>query len=397
VKAKRTSAMPRRQDPQRARAALAERLDARRAELERAATTRAHAIADPKEAADPAYAEGLRMAVAAAIDYGIASIEQSQARPPLVPAALLAQARIAARNGITLDTVLRRYFAGYTLFVDFLLGEAHGDESVSSAELKHILRAQAANFDRLVAAVSEEHARETSSRLDSTEERRAELVGRLLAGELVEASELAYDFEGWHLGIVATGHETADVIRDIGRSLDRRVLIIREDHDMTRAWLGGRRRLEPDELIAELESRVSGAQVWIAVGEPGESLDGWRLSHRQALAALAVALRGEQRPVRYRDVALLASVLQEELLAMSLRELYLVPLAQERDGGASARETLRSYFGTGRNISSTAASLGVSRNTVANRLCAIEEAVGQSITSCASALEIALFMHELQD
>jgi hypothetical protein len=162
-----------------------------------------------------------------------------------VPAALLTQARIAARNGITLDTVLRRYFAGYTLLIDFLVGEAQGN--VSPTELKQLLFTQASNFDRLIAAVSEEYAREAEARLDSTEQRRSELVGRLLASELVEASELAYDFEGWHLGLAATGPDAAKAIRDLGRSLDRRVLLVRRDADTSWAWLGGRRRLEHEE------------------------------------------------------------------------------------------------------------------------------------------------------
>src|SRR6185295_12893642 len=139
MKVQHTSAMPRRPDPQRARTGLAERLSERRGEIERAVITRVYAIADPKEAADPTYAEGLRTAVGAAIDYGQAVVDRSQARSPQVPAALLTQARIAARNGVTLDTVLRRYFAGYTIFGDFLVEEAHGDERVSTTELKLIL------------------------------------------------------------------------------------------------------------------------------------------------------------------------------------------------------------------------------------------------------------------
>jgi len=385
--------MPRRPDPQRARASLAKRLRERRAEIERAVITRVYAIADPKEASDPTYAEGLRTALGAAIDYGLASIEQSQARAPLVPAALLAQARVAARNGVTLDTVLRRYFAGYTIFGDFLVEEAHGDESVSATELKRILRSQAASFDRLIAAVSEEHARESSVRLDSSEQRRIELVQRLLAGELVETSELAYDLGGWHLGLVAHGPDSAAAIHDLGRSLDRRVLIICQGADTTWIWLGGRRRLDPGELVSNFESHAP-AQVTIAVGEPGEDLDGWRLSHRQAIAALPVALRSGEKLVRYRNIALLASVLQDELAVISLRELYLIPLEDERDGGTAARETLRAYFAADRNVSSAAAELGIKRHTVTNRLRAIEDRLAQPLNACAEDIAIALHLDD---
>ena len=111
----------------------------------------------------------------------------------------------------------------------------------------------------------------------------------------------------------------------------------------------------------------------MTIGEPGEGLSGWRLSHRQAKAALQVAERRGQAVLRYADVALLASVLRDDLLVTSLRQLYLEPLERARDGGKAARETLRAYFAAERNVSSTAAVLGVDRRTVTNRMRAIEE------------------------
>ena len=43
-------------------------------------------------------------------------LEAGERRTPVVPPALLAQARLDARDGVPLDTVLRRYFAGNALF-----------------------------------------------------------------------------------------------------------------------------------------------------------------------------------------------------------------------------------------------------------------------------------------
>ena len=117
----------------------------------------------------------------------------------------------------------------------------------------------------------------------------------------------------------------------------------------------------------------------MTVGEPGEGLSGWRFSHRQAKAALPVAERRGQAVVRYADVALLASILRDDLLATSLRQLYLEPLERARDGGKVARETLRAYFAAERNISSTAAALGVDRRTVTNRIRAIEDLFGRPL------------------
>jgi len=137
------------------RTELAQRLEARRAEIEQAATARIHAIDDPRASADPEYAEGLRAAVSAALDYAIAVVERGEERAPALPPVLLVQARLAARNGVSLDTVLRRYFAGYTLMGDFLMREAKEAGTLQSAALQDVMRAQAALFDRLVASAEE--------------------------------------------------------------------------------------------------------------------------------------------------------------------------------------------------------------------------------------------------
>jgi len=103
-----------------------------------------------------------------------------------------------------------------------------------------------------------------------------------------------------------------------------------------------------------------------------------------------VAERRGVTVARYADVAIEAATLRDDLLAKSLRQLYLEPLEQMRDGGKDARETLRAYFAAERNVSSTAAALGVDRRTVRNRIRAIEELLGRPLNVIAADLEIAL-------
>src|SRR6186997_1558051 len=172
-----------------ARALLAARLRERLPELQGAIATRVYAISDPRTVADPAYLEGLNDAVAAAVEYRLAVLEAGERNAPPLPTVLLAQARLDARDGVPLDTVLRRYFAGNALFGDFLVEEAERAEVPSSA-LRQLLAAQATVADRLIAAVSSEHAREAKSRPTSPAERRRECVKSLLAGELVDHSDL---------------------------------------------------------------------------------------------------------------------------------------------------------------------------------------------------------------
>jgi DNA-binding PucR family transcriptional regulator len=130
--------------------------------------------------------------------------------------------------------------------------------------------------------------------------------------------------------------------------------------------------------------------VVVTVGEPGEGLSGWRLSHRQAKAALPIAERRSEAVLPYADVVLLTSILRDDLVATSLHQIYLEPLEAAPDGGRVARETLRAYFAAERNVSSTAVVLGVDRRTVTNRLRAIEELFGRPLKDVAAELETAL-------
>jgi DNA-binding PucR family transcriptional regulator len=129
--------------------------------------------------------------------------------------------------------------------------------------------------------------------------------------------------------------------------------------------------------------------VALALGERAQGSSGWRLTHRQASAALPIAERSGE-PARYRDVALPAAVARDDLLASSLARLYLDPLEAGRDGGEALRQTLRAYFEAERNISSAAVALGVSRTTVTSRLRLAEELLDRPLSACAAELDVAL-------
>lgn len=291
----------------RARRELATRLEALRGEIEEAVLTRIYAIADPKEVKDPSYVEGLKSALAAALEYGFGGIERGEERAPPVPIPLLCQARMAARSGVDLDIVLRRYLAGYTVLGGFLIETAKRDNMVQGVELKWVLRDQAALFDRLLTAVSEEYRREAAYRPSSPDHRRSERIERLLAGEPIDTSGFAYDFGVRHLGMVISG-AVAVPLRELAMSLDCDLLQIGRTGFVT-AWLGSHSRPDPDELHRRLRKGVP-AECILALGEPAEGLAGWRLTHRQAVAAMSVAGRSGKRLVRYSEVALLASVVQ---------------------------------------------------------------------------------------
>jgi hypothetical protein len=354
-----------------------------RDEVERAVLARVQAIADPARAGDPGFESALRAAISAALDYG-SNPDRGVAVPPL----LLAHAREAARSGIGLDTVLRVYFAGYSFLGSLLVEEAEEAGSMSAREVKDVLRMKAVIFDRLVAAISDEYGREAARRGQSANHRRLAQVQRLLEGELVDPAELRYPFGGWHLAAVAHGPGATEAMRRLAAASDKRLLLVRRDRRTVWAWFGGARR----ELARDAARSLRAPQIPIAFGEPGRGIGGWRLSHRQALAALPVARRGSEPVACYGEVSLLAAAMRDELLADSLRSLYIEPLAGD-DG--TVREALRAYLSAGGNVSSTAAALGLSRPTVRSRLKQAEERLGRSLGSCTAELETALRLHGL--
>jgi hypothetical protein len=377
-----------------ARGKLCARLRFRRPEIEAALATRAYALADPAEVADPDYVGGLRASLSTAIDLGLAAIEAGEGRLPEIPPALPAQARAAARCGVGLETVLGRYFAGYTLLVDYAMEEADAGGLLDKLALRDLLRGQGVVLDRLIAEVSNDYRREASGRLVSTAQRRAERVRRLLAGELIDSTDLAYELEGWHIGAVAAGSGATEALRELAGSLDRRPLLIPRDDGTIWCWFGCHREVDREQTYEQISDEWP-EEMRLAVGEPAKGRAGWRLSHRQARMAFPLARPRHSPVIRYGEVALAASVLQDDLLSSSLRQLYLDPLAKDRDGGRCLRETLRAYFAAERNVSSTSAALAVSRQTVRKRLQSVEAALGRDIRSCAGELEAALQLEEL--
>jgi hypothetical protein len=260
--------------------------------------------------------------------------------------------------------------------------------------LTQLLRGRAALLDRLLAAVSEEYEQEAQSLHRSSEQRRAERVERLLAAEPLDTTGFDYDFDGVHVAAVVIAPDASEVARHLAGRLGCRLLFVRRSAEVAWAWFGASRQLDTNALRGLPDPDRSG-NVVMALGEPARGLAGWRLTHRQAAAALPIAVRRRQAMVRYGDVALLAAVGDDELLRTSLHRLYLAPLDAGRDG-ESARETLRAYFATARNVSSAAARLGVSRRTVASRLKSIEVRIGVTIADALPDIEVALWIDELE-
>ncbi len=384
------------------RAGVIQRLRARRPEIEETifARIRDTGFSDVGDD-DPEYVEGLRAAVSAAVEFGLMGLEKTEGSTlEKSPSATVEQARRAARIGVSMDTVLRRYIAGQALLAEFIMEEAlrsgfSGDKASLHRDLR---RTQTPLLELLTAAVIEAYTGEVDWGGRSAEQRRVELVRGLLAGKQLDVTvpaELGYDFDAWHLGVVASGPRSAEFVRGVNAVLGRVCLSVADGERAIWAWFG--RPVEPAATFVERIARERPPGVRVAMGEPRRGIEGWRLTHNEAQAALPVARRKPPGLVRCSDVVLEAAVLQNDAMANSLRETFLSPLDGLGYRGQSARDTLRAYFDAKRNVSSTAQRLGVVRNTVESRLREIEERLGRPLHACSAQLEVALRLEILRE
>ncbi|HEX4307783.1 MAG TPA: helix-turn-helix domain-containing protein [Solirubrobacterales bacterium] len=359
-------------------------------EIEASIFAQLDAIAPLSAVVDPTYVEGLRHCVRAAVSYSLDALGRGIDHLPSPPPALRAQAALAARSGVGLRIVLLRCSAGYALLNDYLVGEAE-TIGLERRALRSVLRDQAAVFNAIVSVVSAEYEREEADLVNSAMNRRAERLRRVLAGELLGTSGFGYEFDAYHLGVLAAGPDATRALREVAYALDSALLIAQPYDEFCWAWFGSRRSLDPE--LATSTVRRLDMEVRVGIGEVGATIVGWRLTHHQAAAALLVAHRERESVIRYVDAALVAAALQDPLLGRSLRQLYLAPLGRGR--GKVLANTLGAYFEAERNISSAAVALGVSRQTVTKRIRTVEDRVGRSLASCAAEFEVALRLQRM--
>jgi hypothetical protein len=392
---------------------IARRLRARGDELGRDIFERIRPGKDARAGGeDTEYLAGLRAAVAASLEYGLSAIEHGEDAAGAPPPQTLSQARRAARTGVSVDTVLRRYVLGSRLLGEALMREAAVPDIAEQGggALREMLSAQAVVLERLLGAITAEHAAELECIARSPAHYRAQLVKRLLAGEHVDPDQLGYDLDAQHLAAIATGSQASRALERIASRVGARLLCVPGGEDTAWAWFGAARPLASRELERLFSCsaragvcisrdsprpRARGDRLAIALGEAAEGVQGWRVSHRQAQAALRVALRTGKQTTRYAEVALHASLLEDEQLANSLVKIYLAPLGPPDHTGAILRETLRAYLAAEHNASSAAAALRVTRQTVEKRMRTIEEKLGAALRTNQAELEVALRLEKL--
>jgi hypothetical protein len=356
----------------------------RRAEIGEGVWQRINTVCPPPEFADAEYREGLKEAVSVAVDWAFAAATGESGTPPPVPPVLLVQARVAARNRVGLAAVVRRYVVGYTVVLRGVMEEAGLEQPPSD-----VARRLSSLLDEVVREVSEEHEREAKRWARSADQLQVERVKELLAGVSLSIDRFAYDFDGAHVGLVASGEDVDTRIKELAEELDCRLLLVHPGPSCTWAWLGGGEQCEWRSIERWLEQHWP-AEASLAMGESYRSMHGWRRTHREAQAAAPLSRRQPGRPARYGPEALRVAATNDELLGLTLRERYLMPLNTVGAQAAAIKDTLAAYLRSEWNATSVSERLGISRKTVNSRIRVAETLIGESLPTCASALDVAL-------
>jgi PucR C-terminal helix-turn-helix domain/GGDEF-like domain len=336
-------------------------------------------------------------------------IDSHQANAP--PAAI-AYARRLAQRGVPVGDLLRAYRVGQGCFMQWCYRELADEASDLPTAFAAAMRLTESTFeyiDRVSEHVLTAYVRERDEWVRSTVAVRAAQVRSLLAGGPIEVNRvetaLGYRLRQHHLGIVAWVEEAAhtegtlvELERMAGRLADHlspgaRALFVSRDESSAFIWmpLGAERGLGTDAFGGA--PLVPDAAVRLAVGEPAEGPEGFRVTIREALRAHAVALLAgpvAPRVIRFAEVAPVALLAEDIGAARGWVSRALGPLAAEDDQSARLRETLHVFLSTGGSYQETAERLSLHKNTVFYRVRKAQEIRGRKVSDERFVVELAL-------
>jgi DNA-binding PucR family transcriptional regulator len=214
---------------------------------------------------------------------------------------------------------------------------------------------------------------------------------------------LGYRLRGKHIGVVAwiSGEPAGDkglaelerIASAAARVLDARGRPLFVPRDEARAWiwlpLPADAEITRDLLEVAFEDGDS--PVRVAAGEPAVGLEGFRLTHDQAVRTQNLALMANPgaRVTTFAEVGALALICSDVDAARHWVLATLNDLAIDDESHARLRETLLVYLTTG-SYTVTAERMVLHKNTAQYRVGKAEEALGAPIGERRADVELAL-------
>jgi hypothetical protein len=324
------------------------------------------------------------------------------------PAAATEYARRLAQRGTPLTALLRAYRLGHACFSDWMFKELSrqaGDAEMLSAATLSISRAVAGYIDQTSEEMVVGYAQARENWLRNRGAARAARIRDLLAGGRIDAgateATLGYRLRQYHVGVVCWVDDAVSAADEITR-LEQAIghvageaacpgdpVFLPRDESSAWAWLplGIRDTFDPA-AAAGVD-----ADVRLAFGDAAKGAAGFRLTHRQALAAQAVALAARSkvlRAVTFGEVAPIAMMLGSAELLRAWVLSTLAGLAEDDEHHARLRETLLVFLRTGGSYKTTSEQLMLHKNTVQYRIRKARESLGRPVGENRYEVELAL-------
>jgi DNA-binding PucR family transcriptional regulator len=332
------------------------------------------------------------------------------------PTAALEHARRLAQRGVSANALVRAYRLGHQGLVTMVLHEIRGadmDANVGLAVFQQIAARSFRYVDRISQLVLTTYQNERDRWLANQNRMRALSVREVLDGSEIDIDEVTnairYPLRRTHLALIVWCGESEQgdelvamerFVTELATSLNahERPLFTAADRVTGWAWIPLAADAAPNAITRIRE--VANAQPdapWIAAGDPLPGVDGFRRSHRQALATRAVVIASESHPpavTAASDPGLVVAAHFCSDLEQTRAWVHdvLGPLASATDSDERMRETLREFLHNGSSFKATADELHLHVNSVKYRVQRALERRGRPITDDRLDVEVALLL-----
>jgi len=300
------------------------------------------------------------------------------------PAAAVEYARRLAQRGTPLTALLRAYRVGHACFSDWVLTELArqaDDAELISATTLGMSRIVAGYIDQTSEEMVGAYTQEREHWLRNRSAARTARIRDLLSGERIDVGAADEITRLEH----AIGHVAAHA------ASGGEPVFLPRDESSAWAWLPLGIRDTFDAAAASTAN--ADVSVHFAFGEAEKGVVGFRLTHRQAVAAQAVALAAGSPPPRvvtFSEVAPVAMMLGSPDLLRAWVLSTLGGLATDDEHHARLRDTLLVFLQTGGSYKTTAERLVLHKNTVQYRIRKAEESLGRPVCQNRHDVELAL-------
>jgi DNA-binding PucR family transcriptional regulator len=287
------------------------------------------------------------------------------------------------------------------------LARQAGDAEMITATTLGMSKIVAGYIDQTSEEMVAAYTQEREHWLRNRSAARAGRIRDLLSGERIDVSAaeatLGYRLRQYHVGLVCWAGDASGPADEISR-LEHAIgkvaaqaacggepVFLPRDESSAWAWLPLGIR-DTFEGAAASTADVDG-DIYFAFGDAAHGTAGFRLTHRQAVAAQAVALAAGSplpRAVAFGEVAPVAMMLGSADLLRAWVLATLAGLAADDEHHARLRDTLLVFLQTGGSYKATAERLVLHKNTVQYRIRKAEESIGRPAGGNRHDVELAL-------